>query len=115
MFEQLLVYRRLLLFYAVSGLSSQAIGPGEAAMKTQPGSLEHVAETLDTIPNLTAWLLAWPKARAEFVELIAEYQQQHPAGDSYRLEVAVDTLDRALYELHHRLAWLEGRLQPVER
>jgi len=84
-------------------------------MSTQHESLNHVAATLDTIPNLTAWLLGWPKGRAEFAGLIAEYQEQYPEGDSYRLELVVDTIDRALYELHHRLAWLEGQLQAVKR
>ena len=84
-------------------------------MRTQPESLDHVAATLETIPNLTAWLLGWPKARAEFVELIAEYQELHPEGDSFRLEWMLDTTDRTLYELHHRLAWLESQLRLVER
>jgi hypothetical protein len=84
-------------------------------MKTQLESLDHVAATLETIPKLTTWLLAWPKARAEFMELIAEYQDCYPDGDAYRLEWIVDTTDRTLYELHHRLAWLESQLRLVDR
>jgi hypothetical protein len=84
-------------------------------MRTQPESFDHLAATLDTIPNLTTWLLAWPKARAEFVELVAEYQEHHPESDRYRLELVVDTIDRSLYELHHRLAWLKDQLRLVER
>jgi hypothetical protein len=84
-------------------------------MRTQLESLDHLAATLETIPNLTTWLLAWPKARAEFMELIAEYRERYPDGDAYRLELIVDTTDRALYELHHRVAWLEGQLQMIER
>ncbi len=83
-------------------------------MRTQPGSLDHVAATLETIPNLTAWLLGWPKARAEFEALIAEYRECQPEGDAYRLEWIVETTDRTLYELHHRLAWLESQLRLIE-
>jgi hypothetical protein len=115
MFDQLLVYRQLLLLYRHSGTFIGSGSTREAVMRTQPESFEHLAATLETIPNLTTWLLAWPKARAEFVELIAEYQEHHPESDSYRLELVVDTIDRSLYELHHRLAWLESQLQLVER
>src|SRR6266498_598555 len=115
MFVQLLVYQQLLLFYRHVGSFIGSRRTREAAMRTQLESLDHVAATLETIPNLTAWLLAWPKARAEFVDLIAEYQDHNPDGDAYRLELIVDTTDRTLYELHHRLAWLESQLRLVER
>ncbi len=66
---------------------------------------------LESLPNITTWLTTWPKARAEFADLIAEYRERHPQGDAYRLELVLETTDKALYELHHRLGWLEHQLR----
>jgi hypothetical protein len=79
-------------------------------MKAQSEQLELMNQVLGSIPNLAAWLAGWPKARAEFERLIAEYRARFPEGDVGRLELMLDTTDRSLYELHHRLAWLEGQL-----
>lgn len=79
-------------------------------MITRPADLDVMSATLSTVPNLAAWMFAWPQARAEFEKLIAEYRASFPAGDAYRLELVLDTTDRTLYELHHRLAWLEAQL-----
>jgi hypothetical protein len=79
-------------------------------MITQTHDLEAMSAVLSTLPNLADWLTTWPKARAEFETLIGEYRARFPEGDAYRLELMLDTTDRTLYELHHRLAWLEGQL-----
>jgi len=79
-------------------------------MKAQFDQLELMNQVLGSAPNLAAWLIGWPKARAEFERLIAEYRERYPDGDVGRLELMLDTTDRSLYELHHRLAWLESQL-----
>jgi len=79
-------------------------------MNMQPDQLAAMSQALSSIPHLTGWLAAWPKARAEFEGLIAEYRERCPTGDVGRLELMLDTTDRTLYELHHRLAWLEAQL-----
>ena len=79
-------------------------------MIAQAENLETMSAMLKTVPNLADWLTTWPKARAEFAALIGEYHARFPEASVDRLELMIDATDRALYELHHRLAWLEGQL-----
>jgi hypothetical protein len=80
-------------------------------MISERDDLAVMSAILKTLPNLAAWLTTWPKARAEFEHLIAEYREHYPQGDAYRLDLVLETTDRTLYELHHRLAWLEHQLR----
>ena len=78
---------------------------------TQHEQYEPIERIVSSLPHLVAWLSTWPNARAEFQALIAEYRGRYPASDTGRLELLVETTDRNLYELHHRLAWLERQLE----
>ncbi len=80
-------------------------------MMTQQEQRMPIEQIVGSLPNLVAWLSAWPSARAEFEQLIAEYRERYPEGDAGRLELLLETTDRNLYELHHRLAWLERQLE----
>lgn len=78
---------------------------------TQHAQYEPIEQIVSSLPNLVAWLSSWPNARAEFQALIADYRERYPDADVGRLELLVETTDRNLYELHHRLAWLERQLE----
>jgi hypothetical protein len=80
-------------------------------MISERDDLAVMSAILETLPNFAAWFTTWPKARAEFEHLIAEYRQRYPQGDAYRLELMLETTDKTMYELHHRLAWLEQQVR----